>query len=115
MFIGNKRQRTEHNTSDHSDEDIPSSKRESTDKQISLDNDSTPPHNISSRHGKDPASGRSHRRKMVSQNPIAKKQFINTDHENVDQYTTERPHKRTSSLPPLTKEKKVKGLFDNSH
>ena len=113
MLIGNKRQRTEHNTSDNSDdEDIPSSKRKSTDKQISLDSDSKPPHNISSRHDKNPASGRSHRRKVMSQKPIVEKQFLNPDHDNVDHYGKERLHKRTSLLPPLTKKKKFKGLLD---
>ena len=53
LLIGNKRQRT---TSDHSDEDIPSSKHESTDKHISLDNDTRC---ISSRRGKKPTSRRS--------------------------------------------------------
>ena len=116
MLIGNKRQRTEHNTSDHSDdEDISSSKRKSTDKQISSDNDSEPPHNISRRLGKDPANGRSRRRKMMSQKPIVEKQFLNPDHKNVHHYSKERPHKRTSPLPPLTKEKKFKGLFDISY
>ena len=108
MLIGNKRQRTEHTTSDNSDdEDIPSSKCKSINKQISLDNDSKPPHNISSRRGKDPASGRSRRRKMMSQKPMVEKQFLNPD-------AKERPHKRTSPLPPLTKEKKFKGLLDIS-
>ena len=112
FVIGNKRQRTEHITSDHSNEDIPSSKHEFTDKYMSLNNDSKPLCDISSRRGKDPASGRSHGRKVMPQKP--KKQFINTDHENVDNYAKERPHKRTSSFPPLTKEKKLKGFFDIS-
>ena len=46
------------------------------------------------------------------QKPIAEKQFLNPDHENVDHYAKERPHKRTSPLPPLAKEKKFKGLLD---
>ena len=56
MPTGNKRQRTNNTESDHSDEDISSSKHESTDKHISLDSDS---HKISSRHGKEPTSRRS--------------------------------------------------------
>ena len=111
MFTGNKRHRTEHTTSDHSDEDIPSSKHESIDKHISLDFDSKQSHNISRRHGKDPASGRSHGRKVMSQKQV-EKQFFNPDHENVDHYAKKRPHKRTSPLPPLTKDKKLKGLID---
>ena len=115
LYVGNKRQRTEHTTSDNSDdEDIPSSKRESIDKHVSLDSDSKPPHNISSGHGKDPASGMSHRRKVMSQKPMVEKQFLNLDHVNVGHYAKERPHKRTSPLPPLAKEKKFKGLLDIS-
>ena len=111
LYVGNKRQRTEYNTSDHSDdEDIPSSKF--IDKHISLDSDSKQPHNIFSRHYEDPASGRSHRRRMMPQTLIVEKQFLNPDHENVDHYPKERPHERTSPLPPLTKEKKFKGLLD---
>ena len=114
MPTGNKRQ-TEHTTSDDSDdEDIPSNKREPIDKHISLDSDSKQPHNISSRHDKDPASGRSHKRKVMSQKLIVEKQFLNPDHENVDHYAKERPHKRTSLLLSLTKEKKFKGLLDIS-
>ena len=112
FVTGDKRQRTEYNISDHSDKDIPSSKHESTDKHISLDSSSKPPYNISSRRGKDPASGRSRRRKVISQKLIAEKQFLNPDHENVDHYAKKRPHKRTSPLPPLTKDKKFKGLLD---
>ena len=115
LFIGDKRQTTEQTTSDNfDDEDFPSSKRKFTDKYISLDSDSKPPHNISSRRGKDPASGRSHKRKMISQKPIAEKQFLNPDHENVDHCAKERPHKRTSLLLSLTKEKKFKGLLNIS-
>ena len=85
MVTGNKKKRTEHTTSD-----------------------------ISSIHGKDPASGKSHRKKVLPQKLIADKQFSNTDHDNVDHCVKERPHKRTNPLPPLTKEKKFKGFLDIS-
>ena len=114
FVTGNKRQRTGDTTSDQSVEDIPSSKRNSTDKQVSLDNDSKPSHNISSRCSKDPARGKSHRRKLMPQKPIAEKQFLNTNHKNVDCYAKEKPRKRTNLLPPLSKEKKLKGSFDIS-
>ena len=50
----------------------------------------------------------------MPQKPTAEKQFLNTNHENVDCCAKEKPHKRTSPLPPLTKEKKLKGSFDIS-
>ena len=50
----------------------------------------------------------------MPQKLIADKQFLNTNHENMDCCAKERSHKRTSLLPPLTKEKKLKSLFDIS-
>ena len=73
-----------HTSSDQFGEDIPSSKCNSNDKLISLDNDTKSLNNISSRCGNDPSSGRSHKRKVMPQKPIAEKRFLSTDCDNVD-------------------------------
>ena len=65
----------EHTSSDQSGEDILSSKCNSNDKLISMDNDTKSLNNIFSRCGNDPTSGRPHKRKVMPQKPIAQKQL----------------------------------------